>query len=467
MKPILRHSAVLWVVAGLMLAPALSMAADTNLPPWMTRPLSLADCLNIALTQNASILRSRREIEVAHGLSVQTRAVVLPKLRVGGEYGVVEEQAVDRFDIPPNALFPSGFPAIDPGTQRWSTGIRLVQSLYEGGRMLSSLRMARGFRAQALARHQAVVADAATEVRVTYYDVLLAAKQIEVSEASVRLLEKELEDNQRRFRAGTVPRFNVLRAEVELANARPGLSRARNGHRLAKNVLVNQLGYNVPRETWEDIPLHLVDTLDVPRLEIAVPAAVAQALERRPELVALRETERLRREGLVSAKAGRLPRLQGYAGYGVRKSNFSSDVGEQVHGWEVGVEASWDLFDGGLTRGKVIEARAEIEKAEVETGDVTRKIELEVRSTYSTLVEAWEVLESQAKVLEQAEEALRLAGARAEAGTGTQLDVLGAQTALTDARTILIRAKRDYAVARTRLERAIGAYVPEKARSVE
>lgn len=62
----------------------------------------------------------------------------------------------------------------------------------------------------------------------SYYAALLALEQIGVQEASVKLLERELLDNQRRFDAGSVPRFNVLRAEVELANAKPRLIRARN-----------------------------------------------------------------------------------------------------------------------------------------------------------------------------------------------------------------------------------------------
>ena len=64
-------------------------------------------------------------------------------------------------------------------------------------------------------------------MRVAYYDVLLAAQQIVVQEASVNLLRQELDDQNRRFEAGTVPRFNVLRAEVEVANARPRLIRAK------------------------------------------------------------------------------------------------------------------------------------------------------------------------------------------------------------------------------------------------
>ena len=75
-------------------------------------------------------------------------------------------------------------------------------------------------------------------MRVAYYDVLLAAQQITVHEASVKLLQKELEDQQRRFDAGTVPKFNVLRADVAVANERPLLIQARNNYRIAKNNLV-------------------------------------------------------------------------------------------------------------------------------------------------------------------------------------------------------------------------------------
>src|SRR6185369_10610797 len=110
-------------------------------------------------------------------------------------------------------------------------------------------------------------------------------------------------------------------------------------------------------------------------------------------------------------------------------------------------------------RGKVDQARALAQKARYDVEDTTRRIELEVRTAYSNFIEAREVLESQKKVQEQAEEALRLANARAAAGTATQLDVLNAQTALTEARSTQAQAAHDFAVARTRLERAMGQAV--------
>jgi outer membrane protein TolC len=128
-----------------------------------------------------------------------------------------------------------------------------------------------------------------------------------------------------------------------------------------------------------------------------------------------------------------------------------------VDGWNVGARVDWSIWDSGLTRGKVDAASARRQKARIEIDDTARKIELEVRTAHSNFQEAREVLESQGRVIEQAEEALRLAGARAEAGSGTQLDVLGAQTALTEARSTYFQALRDQRVAWARLERAMGA----------
>ncbi|MCL5097701.1 MAG: TolC family protein, partial [Candidatus Omnitrophica bacterium] len=103
--------------------------------------------------------------------------------------------------------------------------------------------------------------------------------------------------------------------------------------------------------------------------------------------------------------------------------------------------------------------RALHKKPQVDLDDTSRRIELEVRTAYSNFIEAKEVLDAQKMVQEEAEEALRLATARYDAGTGTQLDVLNAQTSLTEARTTQIQALHDYVVAQARLERAIGQSV--------
>jgi len=424
-----------------------------EMPSWLTLPLSLADALNLAEAQNAAILKAKKDLEAQYGVAVQTRAIVLPKLEMAGNYRRIEEGRIETPNLT-NAqdVFPKK-------PDSWNIGLQLVQSIYDGGRMRSSVRSARLIKEQAILDYQTVVADALLVVRVAYDDTLLATNEIVVRDASVALLTKQLEDTRRRFEAGVVPQFNVLRAEVELANARPPLIRARNLYRIAKQRLVNEMGINLPKSVMEDVPLQLSGKLEQEPYTVELSNALAQALENRTELGSLRKVEELRREGVKTAKAGYLPSVQVFGGYGVASRQFDPVFDAEVHGWEAGARANWPLFDGLLTQGKVKQAKALQERSLVDLDDATRRIELEVRTAYSTFIEAKEVLESQEKVNEQAVEALRLANSRYEAGTGTQLEVLSAQTALTDARTIYVRALREYSVARSRLERAIGASI--------
>jgi TolC family type I secretion outer membrane protein len=418
-------------------------AADTN-TAWLTRPLSLADALNTALAQNATILKAQNDLEASHGLVIQTRAVALPQVTASGKYGDEE--------ITLNA----GAPFASPH-QNWNAGIQIVQAIYEGGKLRAAIQAADATKQQAVAQFDTVVADTLLAVRLAYYDTLLAAQQITVHEASVVLLQKEFEDQQHRFDAGTVPKFNVLRAEVAVANERPNLIRAKNQYRIAKNNLANLLGYNLPRDIWENVPLNLTDALVAEPYSVNLPDAIQQALTRRTELLALRKQIELQRLNIVNAKSGYKPTVSVFAGYNWLNNQFNTDLGNELDGWNAGAQMSWNIFDGLLTHGKVVQADAQFAHAKTDLDDQMRQIELAVRTAYSDFIEAKEVLDSQTKVQEEADEALREAKARADAGTGTQLDVLDAETSLTQARTTQIQALHDYTAARAKMERAIGA----------
>lgn len=442
------------------LAPA-GAAPFSLLNQFVSQPLSMAETVNLALSQNPSILQAKKDIEATEGLIIQTRAIAIPKVIVSGDFKAVQPGDVDS--LPEGVLGGAGKGLTFGTDKNWGTQIQLVQSLYEGGRMLSAFRTARLSREQSWLKYQTTLADVVLGVQVAYYDVLLAQQQIVVQEASVELLSRVLSDTTRRYEAGTVPRFNVLRAEVELANARPKLIRAKNSFRIAKNNLANLLGFDVPRDTPEDIPLTLSGKLDAEPYQVELPGAIRLALANRTELQALRKAQALRNEEVKVAKAGYKPSVQAFAGYDAHNSMFHSDLGYEVHGWVTGVEVSWNLFDGMATRGRVKQAVALSDRTGLELDDTGRRIELEVRTAYSNFIEAREVNESEKKVVEEAEEAVRLARSRYDAGTGTQLDVLSAQTALTDARTTAIQALHDYSVARARLERASGTILPPPA----
>ena len=417
----------------------------------LSRPLSRADAVQIAVRQNTSILKGNADLRASYGVQVQLRAIALPQFSIGGGYNYLQPTLIENFPAPPPY---SSYVQIP--NQNWNADVKVQQTVYAGGRITSAFRSAKLTREQALLNYQTTLADTLLAVRVAYDDVLMALQQVAVHESSVQLLTQELDDVKKRFDAGTVPQFDVLRAQVELANERPRLIQAKNDLRIGKNNLLNLLAVRLPKTVWEDVPLQLSDTLDQPPYDIDLPSALGRALEKRPELAALRKAEALRREDLINAKSGYKPNAQIYGGYDWNSLPYENNLNADLYGWVAGAQLSWNLFDGQLTRGKIIEAKARHDQAQLDVEQSGRQIELDVRTAYSNFIEAREVLDSQKLVQEQAQEALRLAEARQKAGTGTQLDVLSAQTALTQARTTQVQALHDYAVARARLQRALG-----------
>jgi outer membrane protein TolC len=428
----------------------LGRGADTNgAPGWLTQPLSLDEAVQVALNQNRDVVKAQLNLQAAHGEAMQMRAVFMPRLRGSSSYGHTE--AAERS---PAGQF--GDNDYTPRKDNWEGTIRVVQTIYEGGKLRSAWRAAKWTGEQAWMEYRVTVADVVRNVRTTYYAVLLAEQQITVRAAAVKLLEKELDTIKLRHAAGAVPKFDVLRGEVEVANSRPKVIRARNNWRVAKNDLATLLGWTVPSHILEDVPLTLSTAMEAGAVDLDLPGALARAVERRAEIGVVRARNGLFEESVVSARAGYKPTLGVFAGYGAHASQFREDFFRSVSGPQAGVQLTWDLFDGRKTRGKVIESEAQLARGRVELENVIRRIEQEVRTAWSKLVEAREVLETQKKVQEQAEEAIRLASSRYDAGAGTQLDVLDAQTALTEARTTQVEAVHDYLVARAQFERAVG-----------
>lgn len=423
-----------------------SLLASAQVPAAPERPVptySIAEAINLALEQNPDVLAARQELDAAAGSAMQSRSAVRPKVRAQSSYGIQDRDLIETFTDTVQ-------------DQNWGASLRAVQSVYEGGRLRSSLATARLVETQAFQEYQRVAAGVVRDVRSAYYDALLAREEIAVQEASVKQLEEELATSRRRFEAGTVPEFNVLRAEVELAGARPKWIRARNRYATRKSELLTRLGVDLLEEERADIPVELTDTLQTGFEPSPLPEALFQARESRPELAALRSAIALQEQGVVQARAGRKPRVEVYGGYEARNSMLTDDLGDEVHGWVAGAQMSWDLFDGALTRGQVKEAQARLAQARTALDKQARQIDLEVRTAFSDWREAQEVLASQNKVLEQAEEALRQAASRNKSGASTQLDVLAAQTSLTDARTTRALALHGVAVAAVRLEYAMG-----------
>ena len=168
------------------------------------------------------------------------------------------------------------------------------------------------------------------------------------------------------------------------------------------------------------------------------------AKERRAFLKVQRQQILIAKEQIQVSLAGYKPRIDASAGYLWRNSRLTDELDQVVDGWFYGITGSWNIFDGLETYGKVKQSRAQLEAAKIVYDDSVLQVELEVQTAYANVQAARETIRSQQKNVEQALEALRLSNERFSAGAGTQLDVLDARTALTQARTVEIEARAAY-----------------------
>jgi outer membrane protein len=433
------------VLAAVCLLPARIWAQVNPAAPdsseWMSHPLTLKECVDLALQNNGEILRAKQELEAEYGISMQIRSLALPKLKAAGDYTSYNAKNVQALEIP-----------VPAATNRWYGSIRVIQSVYEGGRMVSAVKSAAFTKQQALLRYKAIVSNKILDVRTGYFDLLLAEAEADSQNATFELQGKEHEDIERRLGTGLLAHFDLLRSEVALASARPKLIRSQNQLKISKAKFVELLGFSIPADVWDNVPLQLVGPLEAEPFEIALPTAIERALKNRPEIEGEEKEVALQREKITNARSGFLPSVQLVGGYG----GFNDDLARDIHGWFGGVDANWYLFDGLETQGKIREAHARLNAAELGLRDLKRSVGLEVRLAYSGFLEAKEVLDAQTKAQQLADESLRQTKSHLKAGELTQLDLLASETTLAEVKSDMLRALRDYDVAVASMERAIG-----------
>lgn len=437
------------LAAALLVPPALpaqtapAFAPDGHPDPALALPgeLTLDYALAFALDNNFGIRAAQERIRQQDGVVLEIKAQRLPTVTAAGQFS--------RNDP---TLSGASFGGSDRG---WNFNVTARQILFAGGGVTAGVQAQRAALEAAELALRAVIHDALLDVRTRFYDVLLARETIKVREQNSELLARQLQDVKNRFEAGTVSNFEVLRAEVSLANAQPPLITARNDYRLAVEELRRALGSTASPADPAQVPA-FVGALGFTPTTFDLASALASAREHRPELLRLDRLEAVAGHNVKLRQANRYPALSIFGSYAGRKSPRSIAFSDTLYGWTAGVDTSWNIFDGRATRGRVVQARSVLTQATLSAEEARLVVAVDVRRSISTLQQAVELAEASQKVVTQAEEALRLAEARFGAGTATQLDVFQSQVELTTARLNQVQAYFAYNVAVARLRRDMG-----------
>ncbi len=402
--------------------------------------LDLPTAIRFAVENNFAIRQARERIRQQDGVLLEVSAREIPRVGASALY-----QRNDR-DVS------NGFPASD---RTWQISVTASQVIYSGGGVQSAVRGSKLVRESAVLDLQAVINEALLQVRTAFYSVLLAREQIKVQESNLELLQQQLKTATDRFEAGTVSSFEKLRAEVAVANAKAPLITARNNYRLALEALRFALGFSTPPSAAGRNEPVFAGTLDFTPRQFDRLAALDAARANRPDLARLARLAESREEAVTSARSAGLPTVSAYGGWALRKG-ATNGFGDSSNGWLLGVQSDWAVFDGRATQGRVAQARSALTQTQLALAEARLAVEVEVTRAHSQWQQASELAEASARVVEQAAEAVRLANARYNAGSSTQLDVLAAQVDLTTARTNQIQAYYGYNVAVAALRKAMG-----------
>ena len=387
-----------------------------------------------ARKQNPEILMAAKQLEAAKGGVIEARSGYLPS--VVGIGLLRKRQRVEESRL---------------RSDDYDASVRVVQSLYTGGANSSQLTIARLNEEKRMLEYQALVNRVSMDVRLAYYDVLLNRAKIRVREQSVHVFEEELKTQKERLEAGTVGSLNVSRAEVALANEQPELidaqTRLQNSElRLGQLIGVDASGKPVSAEASGQLqyaPKH-------PDLS----ECLAYADVTRPEIRARRIDVEIEDAQLVLDRSASRPRVEAFAGYEVYSEQDPQVGPEFNHGWIIGLNGTWHIFDGYATRGRLQATRARREAALAALEAAKLSVASDVRSAFLDLQQADRVLQSETRNVQNADEALEIAKGNLGAGLGTQLDVLQAASDVTRTRTTRLSAIYLHNVALTKLARA-------------
>jgi outer membrane protein len=284
-----------------------------------------------------------------------------------------------------------------------------------------------------------------------YYDFLWAQRYRNIVAETQEQKRQHASMAKVRFDNGVATEVDVLRSQVAVANGAPDLVRAENAIRQARANLNYYLGRALDFDTRlaGDFEEKIWDRTDISELE-------QSAIRRRPELQRLRIAERSAATQLELAKAESRARADFTGSYGI-SSRLPQNLFNSIFvRWTAGVNFTLPVFDGFKRSGLVTQAVANQRTARLEREKNERQIRLAVQQGYDELNAAQETISAARANVGQAEKVLEMMQANYKNGAATTLDVLDAQTAVSEARSNLLRGLHDYSVARANLRWAMG-----------
>ncbi|PSF32920.1 TolC family protein [Aphanothece hegewaldii CCALA 016] len=405
-----------------------------------TQPISLQQALELAERNNRELQVSRLSLERSQAALRQAKAAQFPTLGTNAELAVsADQEAPTDIDLNIN----------DSPTSFLGGMVEVNYDLFTFGRRSARIEAAERqvqFEQLDIMRNREQIR---LEVINAYYDLQEADEQVKINQAAVENAQISLLDAQALEEGGLVARFDIVRAQVQLANTEQDLVQAQAEQDISSDQLARILSLPDAVDTTAADPVQIAGQWNL-SLEESLILAFKNRVELVQQLVQRNISEQQRRSALAQKK----PTVSLFANYGV----VGELNGRVEDGYAGGVRVGWNFFDGGAAIAGAAQEEANIKIAEVRFADTRSQIRLEVERAFKTLIANAKNIETATFALEQSKESLDMARFRFRSGIGTQLEVNIAENELTRAAGNRVRAVLNYNRALAALQRAVGNF---------
>lgn len=416
-----------------------------------TETVTLSEAVKIALARHPDVEKAKAASDVLKGKIREVRAQALPDISINGgglrmrDPAFLNSSSLDKF---PKELID----ALDPvGSNIFTYNLTVRQPIYTAGKVGTALRLASVEAEGSLADIDRAEQDLALQVAKAYY-ALLWAERFRDNVLETQNQRKQHADMARkRYENGVATEVDVLRSEVAVANGEPEVVRADNAVRQARALL----NYYLVRPL--DFPTKAAGTFQEQAWEEWDLDALSVEAERgRPELARLRIAERSASAMLDLARAESRFRADFTSEYGIMSRLPKNMFNSTFVRWTFGANFTLPVFDGFRRSGMVYQAVANQRTAKLEREKVEQQVRLSIQQGLDEIKASRETVAAARANIKQAERVLEMTQANYRHGAATTLDIVDAQTALSVARTNLLRGLHDFSVARANLRWAMG-----------
>jgi outer membrane protein TolC len=396
--------------------------------------LSLEQCVELAFENNPGFrIEQEKIVELENDYRIAS-AGLYPRVTASA---FLTRTNRDRVGVLPTMAY----------TEESLGQVKLKQLLYDGGKTRYSGRAASKAADAQRDSVEATRLDTVYAVSQAYYRVLEARELLRVGENSRSQREAFFKLTGSYLKAGKATRIESLKSEAQLLDAERSLIQAHEALRISELILKKTIGAGVGSEIT--IADGLPDTFPAPGNEEDL---FAQMFQNNPDLRKSAQLKEQARSSIDSAIGSYLPEISLQGTYGYR----DRDVGGHGDEWMAGVFLEWSLFEGGVTRAQVAKARARYREVEWSDKAIRDQVQVDLSQAFGDIRTALASIRSSKRLVDAQEEAYKAIVEFYKRGKATYIEVLTAETDVTQARAAYVRSVGDYQAASARLDRVTG-----------